>query len=493
MTNDEVILKIRNVTKIFPGVIALNNVNFELKRGEVNAIIGENGAGKSTLIKIITGYCKRENGDVYLNDTPINLKNPYDGIKMGIVSIYQDTNLIPEVSIAENIFIGRNNYIFFNRERIIQKATKILYDLGFKLDLNAKVSSLNATECKIVEIVRAFSSDAKILILDEPTTFLPETKINMLFKLILSLKEKGISIIYISHILDEVFEIADRVTVLRDGENVGSLQAKEENRDKIINLMIGKSIDKFYPKEKIELGKEILKVNGLTKKGKFKDISFSLHSGEILGIFGITGSGNLEIAKSIYGSIIAEEGQIIVKGKKVNIDSPSKAISFGIGMVQGERKKESLILIHSVLKNLSLGNLNHYSKGGFIKRTLEKQRADYWVKDLNIKVSNLVSQIVNNLSGGNQQKVVLARILEGDTDILILNGPTVGIDIGTKTEVYKILENVCKRGKGIIIISEDIMEILSMSDRVIIIKEGKKTGEFFSKVATKEEVLKKAL
>lgn len=493
--SDSIVLDLKNITKKFPGVVALKDVNFNLAKSEVHALVGENGAGKSTLIKVLMGNYLKGSGEIIINDRLVDIKTPRDSLLLGIGAIYQESSLIPGMSIGENIFLGNiteKNSVIFNSSNIFRRSKEILKRLGSNLNPEIKASQLNAAESKMVEIAKVMSRNASILILDEPTAALPEKETEMLFGLISSLKKSGISIIYISHYLDEIFRIADRVTILRNGENVGTLLAKEENRVDIIQLMVGKKLEKLYPKEDISIGEDLLVVENLTKKGSYRNISFNLYKGEILGFFGLIGSGHTKIIRSLYGDLMPDSGKIFIKGKNTRIISPSHAKRYGIGLVPGDRKREGLILEHNVIENLSLGNIGNFMVFGLIKKGLEKLKVLEWIKRFYIKITDL-SQRVKNLSGGNQQKVIISRLLESKAFILLLEGPTVGVDIGAKTEIYKILEDQCKEGKGIIMVSEDIMETLSMSDRIIVVKGGEIVAELKSKVTSKEGLLNKAI
>lgn len=495
MANSKYILELKGITKRFPGVVALKDVNFALNKGEVHALVGENGAGKSTLIKVLMGNYPKDSGEIIIKGSLVEPKSPKDSLDLGIGAIYQESTLIHGLGVGENIFLGNitnEGSIFFNKKELFKKSRFILEKLGSYIKPDIKVSSLNSAQRKIIEIAKVISRNAKVIILDEPTSALPEKESEMLFKLIRSLKESNISIIYISHYLDEIFKVADRVTVLRNGENAGIFLAKEKNKEDIIQSMVGRKLAKLYPKIDIKKGNKVLEVDSLTKKNIYKNISLVLNRGEILGFFGLQGSGHSSFIKSLYGDVIPDSGKIIIGGISKKITSPMKAKKYGISLVPFDRKKGGLILEHTVLENISLGNIGNFLIGGLIKKGFEKLKIQEWIKKLNIITSGLL-QKVKNLSGGNQQKVIIARMLESNADILILEGPTVGVDIGAKVEIYKILEDQCKNGKGIIIISEDIMEILSMSDRIIVIKNGEIVSEFNSKLTSKEEILSKAI
>ena len=496
MINNNYLLELRGISKRFPGVLALDNVNFNLTNNEVHALVGENGAGKSTLIKILTGYYSKDSGEIIAYGSPVEIRSPTDSLKLGVGTIYQESTLIPDLSIAENIFLGLlpviKRSIIFSKRKLLKETEAILDMLEADLNPEMKVRSLNATQCKIVEIGKAVSRNIKVLVLDEPTTSLPEKETEILFKLISSLKKRGISVIYISHHLDEIFRVADRVTILRNGKNVGVLSSKEENRGKIINLMVGRQLEEMYPKKYVEIGEEILRVESLTKKSVYKNISFTLRRGEILGFFGLIGSGHEQILQSIFGYVVPDSGRIIINGKTKNIGSPSIAKKCRVGLLPGNRKREGLVLDLSVYENILLGNLSNFTKWGIIQKKDGMLKTSSWIKELDIKVSS-IKQKIENVSGGNQQKVILSRVLESEADILLLIGPTVGIDVGAKVEIYKIFENLCKEEKGIIFLSDDIMEMHSITDRIIVIKDGEIAGKFESKLSTKEEILYKAL
>jgi len=492
---EDCVIELINITKTFPGTVALDRVDFFLKKNEVHALVGENGAGKSTLIKILTGYYTKDSGEIRVWGNPVTIRDPHDALSLGIAAIYQEINLPLDLSVAENIFLGRlpkKNGFIYNKKKLVKETQAVLQRLGVRIDPETPVRNLNVGQCKLVEIAKAITRDIKILVMDEPTAALPQKEVNMLFKLISSLKRQGISIIYISHHLDEIFQVADRVTVLRNGKNVGELLAVEENRSQIIKYMVGRQIDEAYPKNEIDIKDELLRVESLTKKGIYEDISFSLRRGEILGIFGLIGSGHTQLLRSIVGDANPDSGNIIIMGNIKSINSPTVAHSEGIGLVPGDRKKEGMILSLSVEENITLGNQHSYCKYGIIQKKKKKKKASRWVEELTIKAHDL-NQKVESLSGGNQQKVVIARLLESDADILLLDGPTVGVDVGAKTEIYKILENLCARGKGIILLSDDLMEILSITDNILVIKKGKMVKKLKSKSATKEELLQSAM
>lgn len=494
--NNEYILELNKVKKVYPGVVALNNVDLNLRPGEVHVLLGENGAGKSTLIKIITGAIKPDGGEIILNGKRIRLNSPIHAQKMGVSAVYQEFNLIPHLDAAKNIFLRKQPIKgklikYINKQEMYEKSNQLLSELGVKLDIKLPVKHLSVAYQQMVEIAKALIWDAKIVIFDEPTAVITEEESQQLFRVINRLKEKGVAVIYISHRLEEIYEIGDRVTILRDGEFVDLLDLNKEkvDIDTIINKMVGRNVDEKFPKAKAEVGEEILRVENISCEGKFKDISFSLKKGEILGIAGLVGAGRTEIAKSIFGADPITQGQIYFENKKVQINSPSDAIQLGISLAPEDRKTEGLIQIMSIEKNMIMANQKNYVKNGiFIKRKIKKD-CNQMVDIMRIATSGLDKQ-VKHLSGGNQQKVVLAKWLIANSKVVIFDEPTRGIDVGAKVEVYELMNELVKNGVGIIMISSELPEILGMSDRLIVLHEGKMTAEMNVENATQDRVLK---
>jgi ribose transport system ATP-binding protein len=485
----------RNIRKTFPGVVALDRMHFDLREGEVHVLLGENGAGKSTLMKIISGAYRKDSGQVFLQDEEVEIKGPKHAQEMGIGIIYQELNLIPHLTAGENIFLGREPCKVpgvIDQKTLFASAQQILDKLGVSIDARTVVNDLGGAEQQMIEVAKALSLDATILIMDEPTSALTEQEIEELFKAIRRLKTKGVSVIYISHRMEEVFEIGDRVTVFRDGLYIGTETIGEVERDELIRMMVGRSLKEQFPKRKTHPGEEILRVEGLSRHGVLKDINFSLRRGEVLGISGLMGSGRTELARAIFGVDEYHAGTIEVHGKKERFKSPRQAISRGLGFLTEDRKSQGLVLVISVKDNICLPNLDRFSRFGVVDDKLEIEVAEKFCHDLRIKTPTLNQQVVH-LSGGNQQKVVLSKLLCADSDILIFDEPTRGIDVGSKVEIYELMNELTAKGAGIIMISSELPEILGMSDRILVMSDGEVGGEFTSEEATQEAILQCAL
>jgi len=486
------LLKLQNIYKSYPGVQALDNVSFELLEGEVHALIGENGAGKSTLVKILAGAISGDSGEIFIGDKKVEINSPQTAQKLGISIIYQEFNLSPYLNVAENIFLGRepvkNIPGFIDWKKLYAEADNILNKIGIRLDIKQQVKSLSVAQKQIVEIAKALSLNAKIIAMDEPSATLTDHELESLFKLIKVLKEEGIGIIYISHRLEEIFKIADRVTVLRDGKLIEVKTIQELNKEEIIRMMVGREVHEEFPKKTFEKGEKILSVQNVTRKGFVNNVSFNVNEGELLGITGLVGSGRTELARVIFGADSKDEGEIYLKGNKVEIDSPHKAINLGIGLLTEDRKSQGLILGMSVRENITIASLNSISKQGFISKISEKISIKRYISELKIKTPSL-EQYVKNLSGGNQQKVILARWLFTQSKLLIFDEPTRGIDVGAKVEIYNLINKLIEEGIGIIIISSELPEILGMCDRILVMYEGKINGEFSYNDATQEKIM----
>ena len=489
------VLVMRDISKRFPGVVALDNINLELNKGEVLGLVGENGAGKSTLIKILDGIYQMDSGEIWVEGEKVRIRSPFDAYKIGIRVIHQEVNAFNTLSVAENIFAGEipnNNLIKTISWRALnKKAKEILVGLKIDIDPGTIMEDLSTAQKQFVEIAKAIWKKCKIIVMDEPTSSLSEKDVKTLFELIEKLKKEGISIIYISHRLDEVFEITDRVMVLRDGKKVGVLKTKKASRDELISLMIGRKIRDMFPKIKIELKDIVFEVEDFNKEGIFYDINFNVREGEIIGIFGLLGCGKDEIVKSIFGYELRDKGKVKINGKEVKIKNPLDALRNNIGYVPIDRKDEGLALNLSVSTNITMANVDNLGKGVFIDREYEVGTSKKWIKSLNIKTTGLNS-IVNNLSGGNQQKIVLSKWLETGSKVIIMNEPTRGIDVGAKIEMYRIIEDLCKKGKSVIILSSDLPEIIALSDRIIVISKGKITAELRSEEISQEELMNAA-
>ncbi|MGB5847411.1 MAG: sugar ABC transporter ATP-binding protein [Ignavibacteriaceae bacterium] len=491
----DIILRMQKVCKTFPGVTALDNVGFELQKGEVHVLLGENGAGKSTLVKILSGAHEITSGEIFLNDNKINIKSPKQSLKYGISVIYQEFNLVPQLTVAENIFLGREDTIKFgviNQKNITESSQKILNNLGVQIDASSLVKDLGVAQQQMVEVAKALSIKSSILIMDEPTSALTENEIKELFVTIKRLKSQGVSIIYISHRLEELFEICDRVTVLRDGNYVGTREIGNTSKSELIRMMVNRDLKKQYPKLNAKIGEEVLRVENLNQKDRLQKISFSLHSGEILGISGLLGSGRTELARAISGLDKFDSGKIYIKGNLEKIRSTRKAISLGIGFLTEDRKSQGLILNLSIKENISLPSLDRLSRNGIINSKKEGSAVKKYIKELRIKTPG-PDQKVMCLSGGNQQKVVLAKWLCSKADIFIFDEPTRGIDVGSKVEIYNLMNQLVSEGVAILMISSELPEILGMTDRIIVMNKNRISGIFNTVDATEEKIMNYAL
>ncbi len=490
MANDT-ILEMKNIVKIYPGVVALNNVSFEVRRGEVHAVVGENGAGKSTLIKVLAGSVGKNAGIIYIDGNKYKHYTPAQAIDMGISIIYQEFNLVPQLTVEENIFLGREikKRVFLNKKEMLKKALSIIEQLGVYIDPKQQLKSLSIALQQLIEIAKAIYGDAKIIVMDEPTATLSTKELQTLFQLIRRLRERGKSVIYISHRLEEIFEIADRVTVMRDGEHVTTMNVKETSRKELIKLMVGRELTDSYPVRRKNCVEDILEVRNLSTV-KVRNINFSLKKGEILGIAGLVGAGRTELARALFG-LDKYTGDIILNGSKIHINSPMDAIKHRIGLLPEDRKLEGLILKMSVGENISFSVLDDLSTMGFLNKKKEKKLVRAFVKKMSIKAVSL-DQKVLNLSGGNQQKVVLVKWLATNSDILIFDEPTRGIDVGAKQEIYHLMTDLVKEGKSIIMISSELPELLGMSDRIAVMHRGEISGIVNTEEANQELLLELA-
>ncbi len=492
--NKELILRMKGISKAFPGVQALDNVDLDLYKGEILAVVGENGAGKSTLMKILNGVYEKDSGSVYFDREEVNITDPAVAQNLGISSIYQEFNLVPTGNIAENIFIGRlpqNKLGFVKSAELYSKTKEIINIFGLHLSPRDLVSSLSVAEQQVVEILKALAYESKIIIMDEPTSALSFKETGRLFELIRSLRDKGVSIIYISHRLEEIFEIADRVMVLRDGKNAGEMDIKDAKIDKIIRMMVGREIKDIFPSRSKTVGSVVMKVNNITTLGQFYDISFELHRGEILGLAGLVGAGRSELAEAIFGVSPPESGEIIFMGEKVSIHNSMEAIKLGIGMVPEDRHRAGLILSMVIRENISLVILDDMCKFNVIMKGLEAERASKAFNQLDIRAPGIETPVMS-ISGGNQQKVILARWLQISPKVLILDEPTRGIDVGAKTEIFNLIRRLADEGVAVLMINSELDEILGLSDRILVMSLGRLTGEFEGDKATPEEVMTRA-
>jgi inositol transport system ATP-binding protein len=492
------ILQVSNLTKSYSGIKALDDVQLTLQVGEVHALMGENGAGKSTFMKILIGLIPADSGQIFFEGNELKGSGINDIQRKGISMIHQEILVIPELTVAQNIFLGRekqatgSNVGWLNDKRLRQSATELLEQMGVAISADLKMKYLSVAQMQMVEIAKAISNDAKVIIMDEPTSAISDKEVAVLFDIIRDLKAKGVAIIYISHKMDEIFKISDTITVLRDGKYIGTKSASELNNNSLISMMVGREINTMFPESGIEKGREVLSVKNLGRKGSFEEINFHVRAGEVLGIAGLMGAGRTEIARAIYGLDQLDSGTVYLEGKEVNIKSPHEAIRSGIGYVSEDRKGLGFIPQMSVKDNLSLGSLSKHRKGIFINPDSEQLVAEEMTDSLRIKSSGFL-QKVTTLSGGNQQKVVIGKVLLSSPKVIILDEPTRGVDVGAKFEIYKLIHQLAAEGIAIIMISSELPEILGMSDRIMVLSKGKQTAMLSKTEATQELIMKYAV
>ena len=488
----DVILTMKGIDKSFPGVHALDHVDLEVRKGEVHALMGENGAGKSTLMKVLTGIYHKDSGTITYEGKEVEFSNPREAQDAGIVIVHQELNMMGHLTVAQNIFIGREfmKGKFIDDKKMNEEARKLFDQLGIDIDPTETMSRLTVGKQQMCEIAKAISHEAKVIIFDEPSAALTEAEIEELFKIIRDLRAKQMGIVYISHRMDEIKVITDRVTVMRDGGYVGTLITKDCTKDDIINMMVGRVIYED-PKTESAVSPDapvVLKVEHLNAGRMVKDVSFELRKGEILGFSGLMGAGRTETMRALFGADPKQSGDIYVNGKKVDIKSPQDAVKCGIGYLSEDRKRFGIVVDKTVAENSTMASLEYYMKGLFINKKKENEAAQKYVDLLKTKTPG-VDQLVVNLSGGNQQKVVIAKWLIRNCDILIFDEPTRGIDVGAKSEIYQLMSELAAEGKSIIMISSEMTEILRMSDRIVVMCEGRKTGELSIEEATQERIM----
>lgn len=484
-------IEMRGIDKSFGSNQVLKQAGFTLESGEVHALMGENGAGKSTLMKILTGVYTKDAGTVLVDGKEVNYKNPQEAEKAGIVFIYQELNVMFDLTVEENLFMGKEIHGKFgicDKKAMQKKAQEALNILGVNISPKTVMAELSVGQQQMVEICKALMADAKVIIMDEPTAALTQSETVALFKVIESLRKKGVSMVYISHRMEEIFELCDRITVLRDGSYIGVKNIPETNMNEIVKMMIGREIGERYPSRNVKIGKEVLKVKELTRKGTFHDVNFSVRAGEVLGVSGLMGAGRMEIMQAIFGNLSYESGTIEIDGKEVKISNPRQAMEHGIGFITEDRKTEGLMLDKSIRENISLCNLRRISKSSVISREAEKNMVAEAIKDLHIKCFGSYHEC-NNLSGGNQQKVVLAKWILTNPKILILDEPTRGVDIGAKKEIYSIINKLAAQGVAIIMVSSELPEVLGMSDNIMVVREGEVRGIISYEEANQERVM----
>lgn len=488
----DVILTMKGIDKSFPGVHALDHVDLEVRKGEVHALMGENGAGKSTLMKVLTGIYSKDSGTITYEGREVEFTNPREAQDAGIVIVHQELNMMGHLTVAQNIFIGREfmKGKLIDDKKMNEEAKKLFDQLGIDIDPKETMSRLTVGKQQMCEIAKAISHEAKVIIFDEPSAALTEAEIEELFKIIRDLRDKQLGIVYISHRMDEIKVITDRVTVMRDGGYVGTLITKDCTKDDIINMMVGRVIYED-PKTESAVPKDapvVLKVEHLNAGKMVRDVSFELRKGEILGFSGLMGAGRTETARALFGADPKESGDVYVNGKKVEIKTPQDAVKCGIGYLSEDRKRYGIVVGKTIAENSTMASLENFMKGLFIDKKKENEVAQQYVETLKTKTPS-VDQLVVNLSGGNQQKVVIAKWLVRNCDILIFDEPTRGIDVGAKSEIYQLMSELAAQGKSIIMISSEMTEILRMSDRIVVMCEGKKTGELDISEATQERIM----
>ncbi len=489
--NNNTILKMESITKHFPGVKALDDVSIELKKGEILGLLGENGAGKSTLIKILSGAYSLEEGSIYIDSQKFDFKHPHESLEAGIRVIYQELTSFEPLTVAENIFAGetiRGKLGLISWRKLGRMAKEILNRLGSNIRPFELMENLNVAGKQMVEIAKAIHGEVKVLVMDEPTSALDEKDVAALYKVIRKLRDEGVAIIYITHRMEEIFDITDRVVVLRDGKKVGDKKIKDTTKSELVSMIVGKKLSEQYPKMDIEKGKVIFEVKDLSYLNKVKDVSFYLKEGEIVAFFGLLGAGTHNLFSVLFGDKKATSGDIFIEGKKINITHPNIAKAAGMGYVPLDRKEEGVALVMDIKENITSSNIENLGRSFVLDRKIERKHSQKWFDKLNIKAPGL-DTITNSLSGGNQQKVVVAKWLERDSKILLMNEPTRGIDVGSKAEIYRIAEDLCEKGVGVLMVSSELPEIMAIADRVYVMKDGRISGEFNVKGTNQEELM----
>lgn len=486
-------IEMKGINKSFGQNQVLKDAGFVLDSGEVHALMGENGAGKSTLMKILTGVYTRDAGTVIVDGKEVVYKTPQEAEQAGIVFIQQELNVLFDLTVEENLFLGKemkHGFGICDKKAMRAKAEETLKRLGVSIPANRVMSELSVGQQQMIEICKALMVDAKVIIMDEPTAALTQSETKVLFEVMHSLREKGVSIVYISHRMEEIFELCDRISVLRDGTYIGTKNIPETNMNEIVKMMIGREIGERYPKRDCEIGEDVLRVEGLTRHGVFQNVEFSVRAGEVLGVSGLMGAGRTEIMQAIFGNLPYESGSIYIQGSKVTIKNPLQAIEQGIGFITEDRKTEGLLLEESIEKNISLANLGLISgkRNIVIDREKEKSLVAKAIEELKIRCFGPFHECVN-LSGGNQQKVVFAKWIYGDPKVLILDEPTRGVDIGAKKEIYQIINELAQKGVAIIMVSSELPEVLGMSDRIMVVREGMVRGIINQDEADQEKIM----
>ena len=487
----EYLLQMNNITKIFPGVKALDGVSFNLKKGEIHALMGENGAGKSTFIKVLTGVHQPEGGEIILDGKEVRMTDPLVAAKHGIAAIYQHLAAYPDLTVAENIFMGHEKLSKAKSIRWKQtnaEAKRLLASLGSDISPTERMGMLSVAQQQLVEIAKALSQDMRILIMDEPTAALSRRESEELYEIARSLRDRGISIILISHRFEDMYSLADRVTVFRDAQYIGTWGVNEVSEADLVRHMVGRSIDQYFPHKDAPIGRELLRVENLSRTGYFEDVSFTLHEGEILGLTGLVGAGRTEVVEAICGITKLTKGDIYIEGKKSIVKSPNDAQKKGIGLLPEDRQKQGLLLPWSIGRNITIPSLGRFTKGGLLNEKQERKEGDYYKDLIKIKATS-IDDTASSLSGGNQQKVVVSKLLSGGMKILILDEPTKGVDIGSKSQIYEIMCELAAKGFGILMISSELPEVINMADNIVVMREGRVSTVIPKAEATQENVL----
>lgn len=491
MNSIDNILELKNISKFYPGVVALDDVSLNVRRGELHALVGENGAGKSTLIKTCSGAITPSKGKITINGETFDSMTPTLSEKKGIGVIYQEFNLVGDLSVAENIFLGRaiRKGIVVDKKAMIRESKKILDSLQIDIDPRVLVKKLSVGYQQMVEIAKAISQNAQVLIMDEPSAPLTSAEVESMFKIVDNLKQKGVTIIYISHRLEEIFRLSDRITILRDGQYVTTLNTSETDKDELVHYMVGRKLTEIYPSRSQKCIKDEVIFEAIDVYGNGdKDISFKIHRGEVLGLGGLVGAGRTELVELIFGSGIKESGKFIFKGKEISPKNPKDAIDIGIGLVPEDRKAKGSLLSLSIKNNINMPIYEKISKGIVVDTKKEQAISSKYMHEISIKAPS-VNQLVKNLSGGNQQKVILAKWLAADVDLLIFDEPTRGIDVGAKQEIYTLINTLVEQGKAVLMISSEMEELIGMSDRIIVLSEGHITGELVKEEFNQETIM----
>lgn len=483
------ILELKHISKQYTGVKALDDVSISFRRGEVHALMGENGAGKSTLIKTLSGAIQPNDGEIVFEGTTYTHMEPHQAMELGIHVIYQEFNMMPELSVAENIFMGQQlgGGVLFNKSITEERAQKILDGMHVKINARETVKNLSVANMQLVEIAKALTRDVKVLVMDEPTAPLTDAEVETLFEIVQMLKSKGVTIIYISHRIAEVFQISDRVSVLRDGKFIKTVMTNEVDRDELIRLMVGREVSDTYPKRDFAPGEVVLELRDVCGNG-VENVSFAVRSGEIFGLSGLVGAGRTETMRMIFGADPIDSGEVLLNGQPVHPKHPAEAVKLGIGLIPEDRKQQGLLLDLPIFTNISMATMRDISHFTVVNSRAEKENVNRLVEAVTIKTPS-IAQLVRNLSGGNQQKVVLAKWLAANCKVLIFDEPTRGIDVGARHEIYKLMNELCRQGIAIVMISSDMEEILGMSDRIMVLCEGHQAGILEREAFSQETIL----